>query len=133
MPDCERFGLRGLIVAGFLAAALNGCSHSLDAIPAEVMPVEGTLTYRGEPVPEAQLTFRGDDRSEPAFAVTDAHGKFQCMTNDSSEGMPAGEYVVTISSPRIGIPAKYAADESTPLHVIVEESGENRFVLELED
>src|SRR5690242_2826775 len=98
MPDCKGCRLRGLLMGGVVVAALNGCSHSINAIPADVIQVAGTLTYRGEPVPEAQLTFRGDDPSEPAFAVTDAHGIFQCMTNDSSEGMPAGEYVVTISS-----------------------------------
>ena len=133
MPGIERRCPRGLILAGVIVWVFNGCSHSIDAIPADVIPVEGTLTYRGEPVPEAQLTFRGDNPSEPAFAVTDSSGKFRCMTNDSSDGMPAGEYVVTISSPRIGIPAKYADDDSTPLCVTVEEARENRFILELED
>lgn len=82
---------------------------------------------------DAQLTFRGEDPSEPAFAITDATGTFRCMTNDSDEGMPCGDYVVTISSPRGGIPEKYTAVESTPLRITVEESRENRFLLELEE
>ena len=131
--QCQTCLVSSWLVAAGLAAVLAGCSHALDDMPAEVIPVEGTLTYRGQPVPEAQLTFRGDDRLEPAFAITDANGKFHCMTNDSSAGMPPGDYVVTIANARGGIPEKYTADETTPLRVTVEESGENRLLLELED
>ena len=55
------------------------------------------------------------------------------MTNDSGEGMPAGEYVVTISHPRGGIPAKYADADSSPLRITVEEGAENEFAIILED
>jgi hypothetical protein len=133
MHGRDRRCLRGVLLTGVALAAFNGCSHSIDSIPAEMIPVEGMLTYHGQPVPEAQLIFRGDEPSEPAFAVTDFNGKFQCMTNDSSAGMPPGEYVVTISSTRVGIPGKYAAEESTPLRVTVEETGANQLRLELED
>jgi hypothetical protein len=91
------------------------------------------LTYRGQPVVEAILIFNGDDDLEPAFAVTDAAGKFQCLMNDSSEGLAPGEYVVTVTSPRGGIPGKYGAVETSPLAITIEEGAENQFRLELED
>jgi hypothetical protein len=55
------------------------------------------------------------------------------MTNDSGEGMPAGDYVITISRPRGGIPAKYADADLSPLQITVEEGGENEFPIDLED
>jgi hypothetical protein len=122
-----------LLLSSLLLLAAASCSQSNALLPREIVPAQGTLTYRGKPLREAQLTFQGDDPSEPAFAVTDSNGKFHCMTNDSSEGMPPGEYVVTISSPRGGIPERYADAELSPLRIIVEEGAENEFAIDLED
>jgi hypothetical protein len=122
-----------LLVVSLLVLAAPGCSRSNGPAPREIVPVKGTLTYHGRPVSEAQLTFRGDDPSEPAFAVTDSQGRFQCMTNDSGEGMPAGEYVVTIARPRGGIPERYADAELSPLKITVEEGAENDFPIVLDD
>ncbi len=113
--------------------AAAGCTGSNGPAPREIVPVQGTLTYRGRPVIEAQLTFRGDDPSEPAFAVTDSSGRFRCMTNDSGEGMPPGDYVITISHSRGGIPEKYADAGLSPLQITVEEGGENEFPIDLQD
>ncbi len=124
---------RSLIIVSALLAASSGCATSIDNVPVEVVAVEGTLTYRRQPLVEALLTFHSDDLPEPAFAVTDAGGRFHCMTNDSSAGIPAGAYIVTVTAPRGGIPAKYCAAESSPLFITVEEGSENRFALELED
>lgn len=122
-----------LIAASLMILAIAGCSDPYDEVPVEIVPVVGTLTYRGNPVADAQLTFRNDYSAEPAFAQTDARGKFRCVTNDSDAGIPAGEYIVTISSPHGGVPAKYADPESSPLHVTVNELGENELSLVLED
>jgi hypothetical protein len=121
------------LLSSFLLLATVGCSGPNGAAPREIVKATGTLTYRGKPVREAQLTFRGDNPSEPAFAVTDSNGKFQCMTNDSGEGMPAGEYLVTISSPRGGIPEKYTHPDTSPLQITVEEGAENDFPIVLDD
>jgi hypothetical protein len=55
------------------------------------------------------------------------------MTNDSGEGMPAGEYVVTVSRARGGIPEKYSDAELSPLRITVEDGAENEFAIDLED
>lgn len=121
------------VVAAALLLAVAGCSESLVEERGYVVPAKGTLIYQGKPVPEAQLTFLGDDPSEPAFAVTDANGRFQCMTNDSSEGVRPGEYRVIVASSRGGVPQKYADARSTPLKVTVEDADENHLRIELED
>jgi hypothetical protein len=122
-----------LLLSVLLLPAAAGCSGSNGPAPREIVPVQGTLTYRGLPVTEAQLTFRGDDPSEPGIAVTDSSGRFRCMTNDSGEGMPAGEYVVTVSRARGGIPEKYSDAELSPLRITVEEGADNEFAIDLED
>jgi hypothetical protein len=55
------------------------------------------------------------------------------MTNDSSEGMPPGEYVITVSRPRGGIPEKYVTADTSPLLIVVEEGAENDLEIKLED
>jgi len=118
---------------GLLLVAVAGCSESPVAAKGHVVPAGGTLTYQGRPVVGAHLTFLGDDPSEPAFAVTDAQGRFKCMTNDSSEGVRPGDYSVTVSNPKGGIPKKYATAPDSPLQVTVEDDAENEFQLVLED
>jgi hypothetical protein len=119
---------------GLLVVAVAGCSESPVAARAHVVPAGGTLTYQGRPVAGAHLTFLRDDSSEPAFAVTDAQGRFKCMTNDSSIGLRPGDYSVTVSNPQGGIPKKYATTPDSPLQVTVEDDEEaNEFRLELED
>lgn len=122
-----------LIACGLIVAMAGGCSDSIVAARGKVVPAVGTLIYRNQPVADAQLTFLGDDASEPAFAVTDAQGRFQCMTNDSSEGLRPGNYCVVVSRPHGGIPDRYAAAGSSPLHVTVKEGVDNELSLELED
>jgi hypothetical protein len=131
---CRRaIRFRNLIVAGLTLTAVTGCSRSIEATPAEVFPASGTLAYHGTPVALAQLTFWSDELSEPAFALTDALGKFKCMTNETGEGMPPGEYLVTVSNSSVKIPDKYADVDSSPLRVTVAAEAANEFVLELID
>jgi hypothetical protein len=121
-------------ICGLLLVAFAGCSESPVAARAHVVPAGGTLTYQGRPVAGAHLTFLGNDPAEPAFAVTDAQGRFKCMTNDSSVGVRPGDYSVTVSKPQGGIPKKYATAPDSPLQVTVEDDEEaNEFRLELED
>lgn len=122
-----------LILAVFVLTAIVGCSRSIDGPPAEVFSASGTLAYRGNPVAQAQLTFWSDDLPEPAFALTDALGRFRCMTNDTDDGMPSGVYLVTVTSPSGRIPDKYADVDSSPLRVTVARVEGNEFVLELID
>lgn len=121
------------MAAGLMLALVSGCSHSESTVPAGVVPATGSLTYKGNPVAEAQLTFWMDDVPEPGFALTDLQGNFKCMTNDSADGIEPGDYLVTVTSPKGGIPAKYADVNSSPLRVTIEDGATNDFTLKLED
>lgn len=122
-----------ILMAAILLLAVAGCSNSINTTPDEVVAASGTLLYRGNPVAEAQLTFWSDELSEPAFALTDALGKFKCMTNETADGMPPGDYLVTVKSAGSQIPEKYARVESSTLHVTVTEESANELSLKLED
>lgn len=125
--------IRSLFALILLLGSLNGCGPSPVEIRAVVVPAKGTLKYKGQPVAGAQLTFLNAEFEEPGLAQTDGNGKFRCMTNDSSEGIRPGEYVVVVTHPKGGVPAKYAKADTSPLSVTVAEDDANEFPLKLED
>jgi len=133
MPAVFRFALAGQVVLFVLAISL-GCSQS-DRIP--VHPVEGQLTWNGQPLPNAFVVLHPQDKSNPkllpARAQTDASGKFQLSTYDQADGAAAGEYKVTVEyyrpiqngnglepGPNV-LPAKLARPETSEINVRVAE------------
>lgn len=123
-----------LAFAVALALCAAGCSESIVETRGYVVPAGGTLKYRGQPVAGAQLTFLADDdESEPAFALSNAQGNFQCMTNDSSEGVRPGNYLVIVRRSQGGIPEKYASAETTTIEVTIADGDANDLPLELDD
>jgi hypothetical protein len=77
-----------------LLAAL-GCGKS-DRVP--VVPVSGTVTLNGEPLPGAAVTFipAGETLGTGGSAVTAADGSYT-LTSREGRGLVPGEYRVTIS------------------------------------
>jgi hypothetical protein len=55
------------------------------------------------------------------------------MTNETGDGLPPGDYLVTVTSPSGGIPEKYCAVESSTLRVTVTDEESNDLSLQLED
>jgi hypothetical protein len=85
-----------------IALALAGCGEQYDHEP--VFPVSGSLFVAGKPAAGAMVTFHPADRaSDPralrSFATVDAAGKFQLTTYFPADGVPAGDYVVTLNWP----------------------------------
>lgn len=118
----------------FVVAVSLGCSKS-DRIA--VHPVEGQLTWNGQPLPNAFVVLHPQDKSNPklltARAQTGADGKFQLSTYDQADGAAAGEYKVTVEyyrpvkngsgfepGPNV-LPAKLARPETSEISVRVAE------------
>jgi hypothetical protein len=84
-------------LALFVLVAALGCSQS-DRLP--VHPVEGQLTWHGQPLRSAFVVLHpkdvADARVLPARAQTDEAGKFQLTTYEQGDGAAAGEYRVTV-------------------------------------
>lgn len=74
---------------------LIGCSKG-SARP-KVIPVSGTIKFKGAPVPNATVTFlpEGSSPRNP-FGTTDANGNFKLTSYDTDDGAVAGDYVVVI-------------------------------------
>jgi hypothetical protein len=106
----------------------------------------GKVCFEGAPVPQAYVVFRSapkpGTREVYADAITGADGSFTLSTYTANDGVPAGEYVVTIvwrkpfydAAGQPGpnhLPARYAHPKTTPLKAVVEAGSENVFPFEL--
>ncbi len=119
----------------------------------KVHPVEGSVTYKGQPVEGAIVLFHSVGSDIAASGLTDSQGKFRLQTYEANDGAVSGNHRVTvqkvelktvpnpedenlgpISSEEIWFtPRKYAIADTTPLSHTVNESGENVFQITLED
>jgi len=112
--------------------ALSGCDRG--KVPG-LVKYEGTVTYNGEPLAEAMLSFSPTSGGRTAYAMTNAEGQFKVTTIDPDDGIVKGQYKVsaskyvvvgTIKHPEWGeeaisknkLPAKYSAAE-TPFTIDV--------------
>jgi hypothetical protein len=138
---------RQLWIAGLLFVAACSTEQSDKG----TVPVTGVVTYQGQPVAEANVTFQSDQRG--SFGTTDAEGRFRLQTFEPDDGALPGEYRVAISKvhitvpefdeghpqyvapppPKHLIPEKYAAANTSGLKASVVAGKENEFTFELVD
>jgi hypothetical protein len=131
-----------------------GCSpgNSLGTVP-----VSGKVTYKGQPVDGALVTFLGEGDARPATAKTTADGSYHLMTLESKGAAP-GHYTVIVEKteelpevkaetmeeaaksankplpqPKKLLPAKYADAAKTPFQFDVKKGQTNTFDLQLAD
>jgi hypothetical protein len=62
----------------------------------KVYPAKGKLTYKGQPLAAAGVTFHPTSNGSLAAAQTNTQGEFQLTTFTPSDGAIAGDYVVTV-------------------------------------
>jgi hypothetical protein len=80
-----------------LAAAVAtclGCGRSGDR--PETAPVDGTVTYRGQPVAGATVSFLAEGAPRAAIGRTDERGRYRLTTFDHEDGAVLGPHVVTV-------------------------------------
>jgi 5-hydroxyisourate hydrolase-like protein (transthyretin family) len=107
--------------------------------------LSGTVTFEGKPAAKATLRFYRKALIEGKFdfiseGYTDANGRYEASTYKGFDGIPVGEYKVTITqrgevdegeskAPNL-LPAKYAAAATTPLTVTIK-AGPNQLDFDL--
>jgi 3',5'-cyclic AMP phosphodiesterase CpdA len=109
-------------------------------------PVKGQVYLRGVPLANAMVVFHaveGERAVRTGDGVTEADGSFGLSTYTAFDGVPVGEYVVTVSTdlgntpggePRPGlekVPERYRRPGASPLRAKVGR-GPNTITLELE-
>jgi hypothetical protein len=92
-----------IVVAG--SCLLAGCSAEMDGERRPTAAVTGRVTYRGQPVRDALVTFvsHGAD-PVPAYDLTDMEGRFKLTTYEEGDGAVLGQHGVAISKPTAGDP-----------------------------
>lgn len=105
MPRGLRFFRRRQFLACLTLAAtfaIAGCNSN----PNERKPstdqaqISGSILNNGKPVTvDSQVTFESSEKSAVAIGKVDALGKFSLTAVDSTIGIPAGRYSVTVRAP----------------------------------
>ena len=126
-----------LAIAGvaLILTVVAGCGYDKPAWE-QVVPATGSVKYRGAPIDGALLVFTPKDKSVPSkvrpIATTDAGGHFDIGTFDIDDGIPEGDYDVTVTwSPLVKhdggaspgpnlLPVRYARPETSQLTVHID-------------
>ena len=133
-----------LIVASLLLSQPGCDGGGVEDLP-EVAKVSGIVTYKGQPVEGAEVTFT-PETGNPALGITGADGRFEPTTYDAGDGAVPGKHKITIKVfPRealpgmeaetagVSVPAKYGDLTTTPLSEEVKAGEQNEFTFDLED
>ena len=99
-------GSRWMVSASLLALLCCGCGEKVKGRP-QMAKVNGKVSYQGNPVEGAMVTFLMEDAPRPATGVTDAEGNFKLTTFDTFDGAIIGTHkvVITKADPATGAPA----------------------------
>ena len=79
----------------FMLLVGSGCSGRGDGRP-QIAPVRGQVTYRGQPVAKASVTFFNDQAPRTASGQTDETGHYRLTTFEPDDGAVIGEHAVTV-------------------------------------
>lgn len=82
-----------MLGVALLTLALPGCSDS----GMDVVPVEGTVTWNGEPVPNIVVEFMPTQGNRPSQGFTDENGHFKLNYTIDEEGAEVGTHDVTFA------------------------------------
>lgn len=87
------------VLAGVLSVLVlfsGGCGGKTRP---KIIPVSGKVTYKGQPVSGAVVSFMGESSPRSAVGKTNEQGEFTLTTYDSNDGAPVGKHAVSISKP----------------------------------
>jgi len=74
-----------------MAAAIAGCGSG----GPEIVPIEGTVTHNGKPVPNVRIYFAPSD-GRPSWGISDANGRFVMEYDLDHKGAKVGTHKVWI-------------------------------------
>jgi hypothetical protein len=76
----------------FALMALSGCGGS------NIVPVSGTVTYKGKPVANVQITFTPEEGRQ-SVGMTDSQGRFTLDYDRDTKGATVGKHKVAVMLP----------------------------------
>jgi hypothetical protein len=109
--------LRGFVLASAVTTALLstvvGCGGAAPKSRLPVFKVSGKVIYKGQPVPDADVTFFCAEKERSAFGRTDSNGQFRLTTFGPNDGAVAGKHVVMVVKQEAAPPTNAAPIDST--------------------
>jgi hypothetical protein len=101
---------KGLILAILAVLFVSGCGQREEAARLTVYPVSGRLTVGGKPAEKAEISLRPvvpldepGKRPIMPYGIVQADGTFRIGMYTADDGVPPGDYVVTVIWPTITI------------------------------
>lgn len=85
------------LFCALLILIILGCGGAPAPNRDPVYPVSGKVTYKGQPVVAADITFIADAVNRSAFGRTDEKGEYRLSTFGAFDGAVAGKQTVIIS------------------------------------
>lgn len=82
-----------------LGLAVSGCTQLLPEDAVKVFPVTGTLSFNGDPMKHAVITFYAKDSKLTALGTANEQGDYDLTTYLTNDGAAEGDYTVTIYWP----------------------------------
>jgi hypothetical protein len=102
------------LIHGFLLVLMCavGCTGSSGA--PELIPVSGTVMYKGAPVEGAMVNFHHDKAPRISSGVTDKEGKFVLTMLESEDGAMPGTNIITVTKGAAPAAAPAATSNAAP-------------------
>jgi hypothetical protein len=144
MPIIDRLAASEMMWLIVLAVAASGCTRSDNP---KTYPVNGKVTYRGQPVTSGMVLLTPVESGHAATGNLDKDGSFSLTTFQKDDGAVPGRYQVAVQVfPAEGaglpgaefggksppLPQKYASAASSGLTAEIK-AGENQLDLPLKD
>jgi len=138
------YSVSSLFGCALLVLFLSGCGGGSKA---GTYPVTGVVTFKGEPLPNAAVTFF-PVQGRPAAGMTNAQGEYFLSTFAAGDGAMSGTYSVTVAEPAVEMkegdysipepkpprfPVKYTDPKQSELKFEVKPGEENKFAIDLKE
>ncbi len=109
--------MRDLLLVAMTGLVVAGCGSGERTGSDPVFPVSGVVTYRGQPVAGADVTFYNAEKNRSAFGRTNDKGEYKLTTFSANDGAVEGQHAVTVMKFEMGPAASPAADVESPEYV----------------
>jgi hypothetical protein len=119
-----------LVALASLLLPLTGCgAHQGRSYTRKLIPVKGTITYKGKPLTKGTIRFEPDAGRKASGAIR-PDGTFVLSTVQPGDGAVPGVHRVAVTAPRRTIPGKFSNFSLSQIEVEVK-AGQTDYPIDL--